>query len=133
MNVLTVLHLEETEISNREDKMLVQYGNGVISNNYTKEESRIENYYSVYSGLTHCGVCKYCGDSFKTRSPHAKYCSARCKNDAYLQRRKMQKNFERQKVCTVCGKKYVAKKKDSIYCSNACKQKAYRTKKNVTV
>ncbi len=110
--------------------MLIQYGNGVIQNNYSKEESRIENNYRMYTGLTCNGVCEYCGDSFKSRSPLAKYCSDRCRNDAYLKRRKIRKELQKQKICGICKKPYIAKKKDSIFCSDACKQKAYRNRKN---
>ncbi len=40
-------------------------------------------YYKLY--------CFYCGDEFYARNPKAKYCSARCVNDAYILRRKARK------------------------------------------
>lgn len=99
---------------------------------YSKESSRIENAYRMYSHLGYEGICVFCGDTFKCSSPKAKYCSQRCQNDAYLERRKQRKALEKEKICSICGKQFTAKKKDGMYCSNACKQKAYRQKKNVT-
>lgn len=96
---------------------------------YSKESSRIEDDYRMYSHLGHKGICAFCGDSFKSSSIKAKYCSARCRNDAYMQRRKERKLSEREKVCAICKKPFTAKKKDGKYCSAACKQKAYRERK----
>lgn len=98
---------------------------------YSKESSRIEDNYKMYSHLGHEGICAFCGDSFKSSSPKAKYCSQRCKNDAYMKRRKGRTELEKQKICAMCKKQFMAKKKDAMYCSNACKQKAYRERKRV--
>lgn len=97
---------------------------------YTKEQTRIEDNYRIYTGLYHQGKCQYCGDDFKSSYPLAKYCSQRCKNDAMMERRKIRLQEQRKKICAVCGKHFDAKKKDAMYCSNACKQKAYRDKKS---
>ncbi len=99
---------------------------------YNKESSRIEGNYRMYSYLGYEGICAFCGDSFKSSNPKAKYCSQRCQNDAYMQRRRERKALEKEKICTICGKQFTAKKKDALYCSDACKQKAYRKRKNVT-
>mgnify|MGYP002507937463 FL=1 len=99
---------------------------------YSKESSRIEDNYKTYSHLGYKGICAFCGDSFESSSPKAKYCSKRCQNDAYMKRRKERKALEKQKVCVICKKQFTAKKKDAMYCCKACKQKAYREKKNVT-
>jgi uncharacterized CHY-type Zn-finger protein len=86
----------------------------------------------MYSHLGYEGICAYCGESFKSSSSKAKYCSQRCQNDAYIKRRKERKALEKQKICVICKKQFTAKKKDAMYCCKACKQKAYREKKNVT-
>ena len=99
---------------------------------YSKESSRIEDNYKMYSHLGYKGICAFCGDSFESSSSKAKYCSQRCQNDAYMKRRKERKALEKQKVCAVCNKQFTAKKKDAMYCSDACKQKAYRKRKIVT-
>lgn len=96
---------------------------------YSKETSRIENANRMYSHLRYEGKCAFCGDAFKCSSSKAKYCSDRCRNDAYIKRRKHYKAMEKKKICSICGKEFTAKKKDGIYCSNACKQKAYRQRK----
>ena len=96
---------------------------------YSKESSRIENAYRMYSHLGYEGTCAFCGDAFKCSSPKAKYCSQRCQNDAYLKRRKQRKALEKEKICSICGKQFTAKKKDAMYCGDACKQKAYRQRK----
>lgn len=100
---------------------------------YSKESSRIENAYRIYSHLGYKGICAFCGDAFQSSSSKAKYCSDRCRNDAYIKRRKEKerKILEKQKVCVCCGKEFTAKKKDAMYCSDACKQKAYRKRKKL--
>lgn len=100
-------------------------------NLYSKEASRIENAYRMYSHLGYEGICTFCGDTFKSSSPKAKYCSRRCQNDAYIQRRRERKALEKQKICVVCDKQFTANKKDALYCSDACKQKAYRDRKKL--
>ena len=55
-----------------------------------------------------------------------KYCSDRCTNDAYLQRRRQRHELQLEKVCHVCGKQFHAKRIDAKFCSSACKQAAYR-------
>ena len=100
-------------------------------NFYSKEMSRIENAYRMYSHLGYEGICAFCGDAFKSSSSKAKYCSQRCQNDAYIQRRRERKALEKQKICVVCGKQFTANKKDAMYCSDACKQKAYRDRKKL--
>lgn len=100
---------------------------------YTKSDTRIDYVGRKWTGLTHEGICAYCGDSFKSQYPLARYCSQRCQNDAYMERRKQRHEEQLHKVCACCGKNFIAKKVDAMYCSNACKQKAYRmNKKNVT-
>lgn len=95
---------------------------------YTKSGSRIEDNYRMYSGLNYKGKCEYCGDIFRSRYPLSKYCSQRCKNDAYMERRKKKHDEKLKKVCPICNTAFTSKRKDALYCSNACKQKAYRKK-----
>ena len=98
---------------------------------YSKESSRIENAYRIYSHLGYKGICAFCGDACQSSSSNAKYCSDRCRNDAYIKRRKHYKAMEKKKICSICGKQFTAKKKDTMYCSDACKQKAYRNRKKL--
>ena len=78
------------------------------------------------------GICAHCGQEFYQRTPlyygrqSLKYCSERCRNDAYIARRRQRHKAALNKICTVCGRAYTAKKTDSLYCGAACKQKAYR-------
>lgn len=74
--------------------------------------------------------CRHCGKEFFAQRPDARYCSYRCTNDAYIQRRRARRAASRQKKCATCGTGFVAQRKDAKYCNNACKQKAYR--KSVT-
>ena len=78
------------------------------------------------------GTCAYCGREFyqeKYKGAADKYCSERCRNDAYMERRRIRHDLTRQKVCTVCGTLYDATRTDSKYCSPACKQAAYRKRR----
>ena len=78
---------------------------------YSKESSRIEDNYRMYSHLGYEGICAFCGESFKSSSPKAKYCSQRCQNDAYMKRRKERKELEKQKVCAMCKKQLRQRKR----------------------
>ena len=84
------------------------------------------------------GTCAYCGREFyqeKYKGAADKYCSERCRNDAYMERRRVRSELARQKVCEVCGTLFDASRADSKYCSPACKQAAYRGRRkkgNVT-
>jgi len=70
--------------------------------------------------------CVVCGKEFYCRRPEGKYCSYRCRNDAYIQRRREIKQIEKEKTCVVCGIFFLAKRKDTLYCSPKCKQKKFR-------
>lgn len=54
------------------------------------------------------------------------FCSYRCHNDYYMERRRQRLKLARNKVCQGCEKDFQAARIDSKYCSHACKQKAYR-------
>lgn len=68
-------------------------------------------------------TCVVCGRIVTGRN---KYCSQRCVNDAYMERRRQRHEAQLQKVCAVCGKPFTARRADAMYCSPACKQTAYR-------
>lgn len=70
--------------------------------------------------------CRVCGFIFYAFSPLALYCSSRCKNDAWIERRKIYKTQEKERICKLCHTPFTAKRKDTLYCSAACKQKAFR-------
>jgi endogenous inhibitor of DNA gyrase (YacG/DUF329 family) len=100
---------------------------------YSKESTRIENDYRVFTGLRYTGKCIFCGDEFKSRSIFAKYCSQRCKNDKQIERRAEIVFIKKAnlKSCLVCNTniKQSPKAKTRKYCSNKCKQIAYRSRK----
>jgi hypothetical protein len=99
---------------------------------YSKENSRIENQYRLYS---HCGVsgkCVVCGDDFKSSRSDKKYCSVRCANDAYILKRRNKTEQKRQSFskCIICGQPLKqTSNKIKMYCSCACKQKSYRCRR----
>lgn len=61
--------------------------------------------------------CDHCGKTFYAFSDRRRYCSYRCKNDAYIKLEKQRRQMARNKVCEYCGEKFVAKRKDTKYCS----------------
>lgn len=71
--------------------------------------------------LKQCPVCNRWMNEYDNT-----YCSERCRNDAYLQRRRQRHEQQLAKVCQVCGAQFRAKRIDAKFCSNACKQSAYR-------
>ena len=68
-------------------------------------------------------TCIVCG---RVTTGRKKYCSQRCINDAYMERRRQRHEANLKKVCVVCGRPFTAKRTDAEYCSPACKQAAYR-------
>lgn len=78
--------------------------------------------------LKHCLFCNRWMNEWDN-----KYCSQRCRNDAYLQRRQQRHEMQLTKFCLVCGKQFHAKRLDAKYCSDACKQSAYRQRTTVTL
>lgn len=70
--------------------------------------------------------CEYCGETFYAFYPLRKYCSYRCKNDAYIERRKERKKKARKKTCEYCGKEFQAGRVDAKYCSSKCRVYAWR-------
>ena len=70
--------------------------------------------------------CATCGRQFYARRPEAKWCSYRCRNDGYIQRRRERAAQARQKVCLTCKAAFTATRRDSRFCGPACKQAAYR-------
>jgi endogenous inhibitor of DNA gyrase (YacG/DUF329 family) len=78
--------------------------------------------------------CIRCGTEFDTiRFDLAKYCSYRCRNDTYIERRKEQLRNARIKKCLKCGIVFNAKRTDTIFCSAKCKQSHYREMLRLTV
>ena len=76
--------------------------------------------------------CGWCGRGVVANYPHIKYCSERCRNDAYIERRRARRAAAREKTCEVCGESFTAKRKDAKTCSAACKQRAYRKRQETT-
>ena len=101
---------------------------------YTKASTRVDKSIPPnYSTGAYHKTCALCSDNFMTLSYTGKYCSQRCINDAYIQRRRerhLATNHTKALTCTVCDTKLQqGSGKAKAYCSNACKQKAYRTRK----
>ena len=97
---------------------------------YTKQNTRIEDDYRVYKELPYNNECVYCGDYYKSRSPLAKYCSQRCKNDVAIEKKAKRISEAKKELtkCLVCSSVIKQKKNSKIikYCSNKCKQTSYR-------
>ncbi len=70
--------------------------------------------------------CDHCGRRFNTFEWKRRYCSYRCTNDAYIERRRARRLRARLKRCSVCARDFTATRSDGIYCSSTCRQKAYR-------
>jgi predicted nucleic acid-binding Zn ribbon protein len=90
-----------------------------------EEVMRLPTSHMRYGG-GHTLVCDVCGRAFRARHPRALYCSARCSNDAYIERRRERRVMARTKSCVVCGETFTATRRDAKTCSPACRQKSYR-------
>ena len=92
---------------------------------YEEEQKFLKEQYDEYMN-NYKKYCVICNKEFYCRRPEGKYCSYRCRNDAYIQNRRLRKQIEKQRICVVCGVSFIAKRKDTLYCSAKCKQQRYR-------
>jgi hypothetical protein len=78
------------------------------------------------NGLAYNRKCWYCGKVFYSFYPLRRYCSYRCRNNAYVDRRKKKREIKREKICLHCGQLFKAKRRDAKYCSGGCRVQAHR-------
>lgn len=79
-------------------------------------------------------VCAVCGQKFKAKTKHRKYCSIECKGKAdrmrYREKRGQPTDLDAPRVCVVCGKDIThrpgARKFCSIDCCNKASMAAYQ-------
>lgn len=104
---------------------------------YTKENTLREKEYRVFSARSLILNCKFCNDTFKAKNKNALYCSQRCQNDVFIEKRTEIAKLKRKNAvnCVVCfvSIKQTETKKIIKYCSQKCKQKQYRKAKKVTI
>ena len=90
--------------------------------------------YNGYDNVLHYEVkCLFCGNIFDSYSMKSRYCTDRCKGDAFIEWRRKRGAKKRAKAskCAVCATPLQQDwGKIRIYCSNACKQKAYRKRRD---
>jgi hypothetical protein len=86
-----------------------------------------ECYHSTLQAKVFVGTCVECGNSFETKTEHAKFCC-----DAHNKRhwRRRQNTTPKEppkydKTCIHCGSGFIALKANAILCSNRCNS-AYR-------
>ncbi len=89
-----------------------------LKKQYEKDEGK--GYNNIYK-LT----CKVCGNVFYCKNKRAAYCSYRCTNDGYMQRRR-ERNVKTARKCQQCGADFIPARQDAKYCSAACRQKNFR-------
>lgn len=73
--------------------------------------------------------CWRCGGRFDALHPLARYCSYRCTNDAYIDRRRERRKQARVKTCGECATPFTAPRSDAKFCSPKCRQAAYRERR----
>ena len=100
---------------------------------YDKASTRVdEAYIPLLASIYYDKKCFVCGDEFKSIRLYGRYCSLRCRNDAYIKKRRKRMETKRAmvKTCFVCAAPISqGQGKIKTYCSTACKQKAYRMRK----
>lgn len=107
----------------RKGKSRYKHGDWVLYDDRPTDEQQQKALESARRLGDSVSTCTVCGRIVTGRN---KYCSDRCRNDAYLERRRQRHAASLRKTCAVCGKPFTAKRADAIYCSPACKQAAYR-------
>src|SRR5579864_9321502 len=60
-------------------------------------------------------TCRQCQKEFYAGYPYAKWCSYRCTNDSYIQRRKERNEKSRHRVCLECKQEFIGTRKDAKY------------------
>jgi len=106
-----------------EKRMGYRHGDYIMYDDRPTEEQQLKMLEYAKRWGDPVGTCIVCG---RVTTGRKKYCSQRCCNDAYMERRRQRHIVSLQKKCVVCGKSFTAKRADTRYCSPACKQSAYR-------
>lgn len=107
----------------RKGKSRYKHGDWVLYDDRPTDEQQQKALESARRWGDSVSTCPVCGRIVTGRK---KYCSQRCVNDAYMERRRQRHAASLRKTCAVCGKPFTAKRADAMYCSPACKQTAYR-------
>lgn len=108
--------LDEILRSMREREALVQ-----------KQLAELYDRWGPGSGC-HRIACVVCGTLVYRRWPGARYCSYRCRAQAYVARRKLRREQARRKQCAHCGNAFIASRNDAKFCSSSCRQASYRAR-----
>ena len=72
-------------------------------------------------------TCAFCGKTFDSRIPSAKYCHPNCREAFY--RREVRERRTRECICENCGTAFTASRKDVKYCSVGCRSEASNMRK----
>lgn len=71
-------------------------------------------------------TCEYCGKEFETSCHNGKFCSMKCRDKAYKERKV--RLGERTFYCELCGKAFESDRRRR-FCTDECRRKAERGKK----
>lgn len=85
---------------------------------YCSEECRRENRRRLSRKKPLRVMCAYCGKIFETKTTAKKYCSDKCREASYEQRR-----YEKppiKKRCEECGREFETRLSTQRYCSQQC-------------
>lgn len=73
-------------------------------------------------------VCEVCGQKFKTKTKHRKYCSAECKGkvdrDRQREKRQQPTDLAAPRICEACGKEITNRPGARKFCSVQCCRRA---------
>jgi hypothetical protein len=91
---------------------------------WEQRQAELKELYSKGYGYNNTDVyeckCRQCKCVFYAQYPYAWYCTRRCTNDAYIEKRK--KTYEYKGwigVCEYCNKEYDTWRVDAKYCSDS--------------
>ena len=74
--------------------------------------------------------CRHCGGDLYARRADARWCSYRCRNDAYIARRRQWRAAAWEKVCAACGRAFTATRSHARTCSGRCRRALWRARHN---
>lgn len=84
----------------------------------------------MYKKVEYNHVCEYCGQPFVAHNKSKRFCSRKCCDASYKQKKGPRyKKVEYNHVCECCGQSFVAHRKDKRFCSRKCHDVSYKREK----
>ena len=88
-----------------------------------KERSKLIEAGQLQPGEPYHLSCAFCGKSFDSSTPRAKFCTPKCRQAFY--RQEARDSRTREYICANCGTPFTASRKDVKYCCDRCRAEGH--------